>query len=186
VSRPGGRRLLSARCAPGVALAVLLAAAAVTGGPATAADGATHHTLLRAAGPRALGPRATDPTGTPLFHETFTGVTADEFIGYNEACLTGAPEPATPPAGDHVLGGCERTELGPVPPLDAAPGRAGGGATFGAGGGALLPPNGAPPPPIWPGMNCARASDGAAPSKATVTEARSNSIRIPRVKLSLD
>jgi hypothetical protein len=121
VSRPGGRRLLSARCAPGVALAVLLAAAAVTGGPATAADGATHHTLLRAAGPRALGPRATDPTGTPLFHETFTGVTADEFIGYNEACLTGAPVPATPPAGDHVLGGCERTELGPVPPLDAAP-----------------------------------------------------------------
>ena len=61
-----------------------------------------------------------DPAGTPLFHETFTGATAPEFIAYNEACLTGAPE-AAPPAGDHAPGGCEHSEQGPVPPLDAAP-----------------------------------------------------------------
>jgi hypothetical protein len=57
-----------------------------------------------------------------LLRETFTGVAAPEFTGYNEACLTGAPA-GTPSTGDHELGGCEpaTAEVGPVPPLDAAP-----------------------------------------------------------------
>lgn len=63
---------------------------------------------------------AADPSGTPLLHETFTGTHAPDFTGYNEACLTGAPAGAPPP-GAHAVGGCEPTEIGPVPPLDAAP-----------------------------------------------------------------
>ncbi len=86
----------------------MLAVAAVTAGPVPGASGAAPV-------------RAVDPAGTALVRETFTLATAPEFIGYNEACLTGAPEPATPPAGDHALGGCEHSEQGPVPPLDAAP-----------------------------------------------------------------
>lgn len=86
----------------------MMALAAVTSGSAYATGGA--------APARALDP----PSGTPLLRETFTGATAPEFTGYNEACLTGAPAGAPPP-GDHALGGCEPTEIGPVPPLDAAP-----------------------------------------------------------------
>jgi hypothetical protein len=63
---------------------------------------------------------AADPPGTHLLTETFTGVDAPDFTGYNEACLTGAPAGAPPP-GDHSLGGCEAAEVGPVPPNDAAP-----------------------------------------------------------------
>lgn len=61
-----------------------------------------------------------DPGGTPLVRETFTQAAAPEFIGYNGACLTGAPA-GTPSEGDHPLGGCEPVRFGPVPPLDAAP-----------------------------------------------------------------
>lgn len=85
----------------------MMTIAAVASGSAYAASGAAPA-------------RAADPVGTPLLRETFTGVTAPEFTGYNEACLTGAPAGAPPP-GDHALGGCEPTEIGPVPPLDAAP-----------------------------------------------------------------
>ena len=115
VPQPSGRRLLARSAAAG-ALTALLAvgpaavAAPVAAGPATAASGATPAKPIRAA----------DPAGTPLFRETFTGATAPEFIAYNEACLTGAPQGA-PPAGDHAPGGCEHSEQGPVPPLDAAP-----------------------------------------------------------------
>jgi len=89
-----------------VTVASLTGLAAVTAGPA--------HTAGAAAAARAADP------GTALVRETFTGATAPEFTGYNEACLTGAPA-GRPSAGDHVLGGCEATEVGPVPPLDAAP-----------------------------------------------------------------
>jgi len=86
---------------------VLVAAAVVMTGSAYATSGA----------PPA---RAADPVGTPLVRETFTGATAPEFTGYDRACLTGAPAGAPPP-GDHALGGCPAEEIGPVPPLDAAP-----------------------------------------------------------------
>jgi hypothetical protein len=85
-----------------------IAFAAVASGSAYAASGA------------ALPARASDPGGTPLLRETFTGATAPEFTGYNDACLTGAP-PGSPPPGDHSLGGCTPVQIGPVPPLDAAP-----------------------------------------------------------------
>jgi hypothetical protein len=87
--------------------AVLMAVAAVTTGSAYATSGAT-------------SARAADPSGTPLVRETFTGATAPEFTGYSRACLTGAPA-GEPPPGDHALGGCPAEEIGPVPPLDAAP-----------------------------------------------------------------
>jgi uncharacterized repeat protein (TIGR01451 family) len=87
--------------------AVMMALTAVISGSAYATGGAAA---------RALDP----PSGTPLLRETFTGATAPEFTGYDEACLTGAPAGA-PPQGDHALGGCEPTGIGPVPPRDAAP-----------------------------------------------------------------
>jgi ethanolamine utilization microcompartment shell protein EutS len=111
VSPAGGRRSPRPVSAAAAALAAALTAVAVTGGPTAAAGAATRpDTLVRAA----------DPAGTPLFRETFTGATAPEFIAYNEACLTGAPQGAPPP-GDHAPGGCEHSEQGPVPPLNAAP-----------------------------------------------------------------
>lgn len=65
-------------------------------------------------------PAQAQPSGTPLLNETFTGATAPEFTAYNEACLTGAPV-GTPSQGVHQMGGCPESEVGPVPPLDAAP-----------------------------------------------------------------
>ena len=65
---------------------------------------------------------AADPTVPTLFHETFTGATADEFTAVGSACLTGAHEGVVPPAGDHALGGCPpELSTGPVPPNGAAP-----------------------------------------------------------------
>jgi hypothetical protein len=110
LSRAAGRSPRPASAAA-AALAAALTAVAVTAGPTTAAGAATRPaTLVRVA----------DPAGTPLLRETFTGATAPDFIAYNEACLTGAPQGA-PSAGDHAPGGCEHSEQGPVPPLDAAP-----------------------------------------------------------------
>ncbi|MFD2765407.1 DUF7507 domain-containing protein [Micromonospora eburnea] len=54
--------------------------------------------------------------------ETFTGATADpRFEAFGSACLTGAPPGAPPPAGEHTLGGCSATPVGPVPPPGGAP-----------------------------------------------------------------
>lgn len=62
------------------------------------------------------------PRGTQLFTERFTGATADSrFLGYGSACLTGAPRGTGPTPGDHTLGGCGTTQVGPVPPGDGAP-----------------------------------------------------------------
>ncbi|MFB7471316.1 hypothetical protein [Kitasatospora sp. NPDC056184] len=59
--------------------------------------------------------------GTPLLQETFTGATADpRFTAVGAACLTGAPAGTLTPGG-HPLGGCPAIEVGPVPPLNAAP-----------------------------------------------------------------
>jgi uncharacterized repeat protein (TIGR01451 family) len=60
-------------------------------------------------------------TGTTLINETFTHAEAPDFTGYNEACLTGAPGITGEEEHQaHILGGCEDTEYGPVPPLNAA------------------------------------------------------------------
>ncbi len=86
-----------------------MAVTAITAAPAPGAGGAA---LARAAA----------PGGTPLVLETFKGATAPAFTGYNGACLTGAAaRPGAPPTGGHALGGCGEAEVGPVPPLDAAP-----------------------------------------------------------------
>ena len=109
--------------AAALGLAVLTAGAAhASNGTATANEGATAtHKGATAAHRLTHACRAAaGPAGSQLVTETFTGATAPEFTGYNEACLTGAPEGA-PPHGDHGLGGCEHSDLGPVPPLDAAP-----------------------------------------------------------------
>lgn len=90
-----------------IGMAATLVLAVLTTGSAHAADGGT-------------AAAAADPGGTQLVRETFTGAAAPDFTGYNQACLTGAPE-GSPPHGDHGLGGCEASEHGPVPPLDAAP-----------------------------------------------------------------
>ena len=75
--------------------------------------------------------QAADPSGTRLVSDTFKEATAPQFTGYNDACLTGAPElpsGGNPPAGDHPLGGCGPANTstavpalytGPVPPRDA-------------------------------------------------------------------
>jgi hypothetical protein len=91
-----------------VGAGAVMTIAAVASGTAYATSGA------------APGRAAADPVGTPLVRETFTGATAPEFTGYNDACLTGAPAGA-PAQGEHPLGGCTSAETGPVPPLDAAP-----------------------------------------------------------------
>jgi hypothetical protein len=60
--------------------------------------------------------------GTGLVNETFTRATADlRFRGFGAACLTGAPRGAAPPPGEHVLGGCTSTPVGPVPPGSGSP-----------------------------------------------------------------
>jgi hypothetical protein len=107
--RLAGRRSPRARYAAAGALAAALTVAGA--GPTVGASGVTRPAILV---------RAADPTGTTLLRETFTGAAAPDFIAYNEACLTGAAEGA-PPVGDHALGGCERSEQGPVPPLGGAP-----------------------------------------------------------------
>jgi uncharacterized repeat protein (TIGR01451 family) len=93
-----------------LALAAVTAAAAHVARAAAAAHGAS----------AVAGNRTADPPGTHLLTETFTGVDAPDFTGYNEACLRGAST-STPAPGDHSLGGCEATEVGPVPPNNAAP-----------------------------------------------------------------
>jgi uncharacterized repeat protein (TIGR01451 family) len=108
---PRGRGHVRARAATAFIAPALLALAGVAWASAPATGQAFQ------AHPR-------DPAGTGLLTETFKNATAGEFTGYNEACLTGA-EPlapgARPPSGDHRLGGCEASEVGPVPPNAAAP-----------------------------------------------------------------
>ena len=83
------------------------------------------------AGKLAARGQAADPSGTPLVSDTFKDAAAAEFTGYNDACLTGAPElpsGGNPPTGDHPLAGCGPANTstgtpalytGPVPPRDA-------------------------------------------------------------------
>jgi hypothetical protein len=60
--------------------------------------------------------------GTGLVNETFTRATADpRFRGFGAACLTGAARGSAPPAGEHTLGGCTSTPVGPVPPGSGSP-----------------------------------------------------------------
>jgi len=89
----------------------------------------TAHATTSAHGKSKSRAGAADPSGTPLVSDTFKEDAAPEFTGYNDACLTGAPERGgNPPAGDHALGGCgpanvttgdEKLYTGPVPPRDA-------------------------------------------------------------------
>ncbi|MFD2417232.1 Ig-like domain repeat protein [Amycolatopsis pigmentata] len=59
---------------------------------------------------------------TPFVSETFTGATADpNFVAVGSACLTGAPATSAPGPGNHPLGGCPETRIGPVPPVNGAP-----------------------------------------------------------------
>ncbi|WP_329235413.1 hypothetical protein OG417_29665 [Actinoallomurus sp. NBC_01490] len=68
------------------------------------------------------GDAAAKRQGTSLVNETFRLATADpRFRAFGAACLTGAPRGAAPPAGEHPLGGCTSTPVGPVPPGSASP-----------------------------------------------------------------
>lgn len=70
------------------------------------------------------GAASAEPKGTLLVDEPFTGTSADaRFLGYGDACLTGAVPGTPPPPGTHSLAGCPTNRSGPVPP--------GGGAPFG-------------------------------------------------------
>jgi hypothetical protein len=77
---------------------------------------------------------------------------------------------------------------GTAGPLEAAPGKAGGGGTLGGAGGADLPP--LPPMPgllpIRSKVGCACASDGARASRAMAHKGRRVTIRIGQPYLSLD
>jgi hypothetical protein len=68
------------------------------------------------------GQAAAKRQGTALVNETFRRATADpRFRAFGAACLTGAPRGAAPPAGEHALGGCTSTPVGPVPPGPGSP-----------------------------------------------------------------
>lgn len=68
------------------------------------------------------GQAAARRQGTALVNETFRRATADpRFRAFGAACLTGASRGATPPPGEHPLGGCTSTPVGPVPPGSGSP-----------------------------------------------------------------
>jgi Bacterial lectin len=66
--------------------------------------------------------RSRNGRGPPLVNETFRRATAvPRFRAFGAACLTGAPRGAAPPPGEHPLGGCTSTPVGPVPPGSGSP-----------------------------------------------------------------
>ena len=95
-------RGVSIGLAAALGLAGLTAGAAHPSTGAAAANTARHKGATPAHRLTHAGRAAADPAGIQPVTETFTGATAPEFIGYNEACLTGAPQGA-PPHGDHGL-----------------------------------------------------------------------------------
>ncbi|MEU8541540.1 hypothetical protein AB0C52_16400 [Streptomyces sp. NPDC048717] len=96
--------------------------------PAVTQPAATKPATPASAVPKQPAAPAAKPAGAPrprlgseLLNETFTGATADDrFTAVGSACLSGAPS-APAQSGSHPLTGCPPLELGPMPPLDAAP-----------------------------------------------------------------